>query len=475
LTVDDAGEAEDLGERLKMTDEIEDPKRVVAVPAKRFFVGMLVKDIELVPAIIDLVDNSVDGAKGLREIPGPQRFAGLKIELTVSGTEFSIEDNCGGIDLNWAREYAFRFGRAEDIDGPLGEVGQFGVGMKRALFKLGNHFTVTSTTTRNAFTLPVNVTDWLAEKDPEWSFELSDVDDDVHIEEADTGTLIYVEGLHDTVAEEMATDGFVNRLRDELRLRQARVVSQGLEILVNGAPVGEFVPELLSGDDFVPISIEKQITIDGETLDMKLYAGLIRLRETDAELNDDEAEDFRQPPKAGWYLFCNDRLLLEADRTRLTGWGDAAAAYHPQYRQFRGYVLLEGHSSLMPWTTTKTAVDEDSAVFREVQTAMFDALQKTQAVMNRVKKERQSNPEGERPAFDAVRAAAAVPLSRLSPSERFVVPPPAPRTPASNVKWIRYSVSPDDFAQVAAELGVTAAVDVGRGTFGHYLETQVPR
>ena len=38
---------------------------VDARPTKRFFVRMLVRDIELVPAIIDLVDNSVDGAKRL--------------------------------------------------------------------------------------------------------------------------------------------------------------------------------------------------------------------------------------------------------------------------------------------------------------------------------------------------------------------------------------------------------------------------
>lgn len=32
---------------------------------KRFFIEMLTKDIELLPAIVDLVDNSVDGARGL--------------------------------------------------------------------------------------------------------------------------------------------------------------------------------------------------------------------------------------------------------------------------------------------------------------------------------------------------------------------------------------------------------------------------
>ena len=39
------------------------PTTVDVSPTKRFFVRMLIRDIELVPAIVDLLDNSVDGAK----------------------------------------------------------------------------------------------------------------------------------------------------------------------------------------------------------------------------------------------------------------------------------------------------------------------------------------------------------------------------------------------------------------------------
>jgi hypothetical protein len=447
---------------------------VISLPAKRFFVGMLVKDIELVPAIIDLVDNSVDGGKRLRPEASDERFAGLQISLSVSESGFEIEDNCGGIRLDWAREYAFRFGRPEDVEGPLGEVGQFGVGMKRALFKLGRKFTVTSTTISDAFTLPVNVDDWMADTSPQWSFELSDVDEHAEVSEEETGTLIQVERLHDTVAAEMKTEQFAARLLEELRLRQARVIAQGMRILVNDAPVALFEPQLLRGPSLHPIVRYESIPANGSHLGMKLYAGLIRLVEDASETDDEDAEDFLGPPTAGWYLFCNDRLLLAADRSRLTGWGEAAAAYHPQYRQFRGYVLLEGDSKYMPWTTTKTAVDEDSPIFRDVQTAMFDALQKTQAALNRMKKERQGNPENERPAVEAVRTAELALLANFEESAHLVLPDPAPDRPASNVKWIRYSVDPEDFTAVADELGVEAAVDVGRGTFEHYLQTQVP-
>ena len=39
---------------------------VNANPTKDFFIQMLTKDIKLERAIIDLIDNSIDGAKNLR-------------------------------------------------------------------------------------------------------------------------------------------------------------------------------------------------------------------------------------------------------------------------------------------------------------------------------------------------------------------------------------------------------------------------
>ena len=38
----------------------DDPAKVDAEPTKEFFVSMLVRDIELIPALVNLVDNSVE-------------------------------------------------------------------------------------------------------------------------------------------------------------------------------------------------------------------------------------------------------------------------------------------------------------------------------------------------------------------------------------------------------------------------------
>src|SRR4051812_10996539 len=115
-------------------DEPLDPLKVNAKPTKDFFISMLVRDIELFPAIADLIDNSLDGARSLR---GSSRFDGLRVDVTVEPERFVIHDNCGGISVTTARDYAFRFGRPEGFTPIAHSIGQFGVGMKRALFKLG--------------------------------------------------------------------------------------------------------------------------------------------------------------------------------------------------------------------------------------------------------------------------------------------------------------------------------------------------
>src|SRR4051812_16175531 len=97
-----------------------EPKRVLATPDKQFFISMIVKDIELIPAILDLVDNSIDGAKRLRVNESDSRFAGLYVRLELDQSRFRIVDNCGGIAAAHARDYAFRFGRPSDVHGPRG-------------------------------------------------------------------------------------------------------------------------------------------------------------------------------------------------------------------------------------------------------------------------------------------------------------------------------------------------------------------
>jgi hypothetical protein len=127
-----------------MTNSNNGALRANANPSKSFFIAMLTRDIDLVDCILDLLDNSVDGIseaarRGGRQLALQRPFAGHRVNITYDRNHFAIVDASGGIPIQVAEEYAFRFGRPDDAP-PLNEgtIGLYGIGMKRAIFKMGN-------------------------------------------------------------------------------------------------------------------------------------------------------------------------------------------------------------------------------------------------------------------------------------------------------------------------------------------------
>eukprot|EP01039_Chlorochromonas_danica_P013603 gene13603-15769_t len=117
---------------------------------------MLTRDISLADAILDLVDNCLDGALRLAngaDVDYAQHF--VKIELAAG--HFSIEDNCGGIPRDVAKNYAFKMGREPDDqrDAESETIGMYGVGMKRAIFKMGREARVRTRYGEDTFEVPI--------------------------------------------------------------------------------------------------------------------------------------------------------------------------------------------------------------------------------------------------------------------------------------------------------------------------------
>ncbi|ENC6731361.1 ATP-binding protein, partial [Vibrio navarrensis] len=149
-------------------------KTIKAFPAKRFFVEMLTRDIELLDAVLDLIDNSLDGA--MREykrigLMKEKKYEGYGVDITFDENHFCIKDNCGGIPRQVALDSAFRMGRpSNDIDPELPTVGVYGIGMKRSIFKLGKCCEVISSTQETC--LIVNITpEWMSDEDWDLPYE----------------------------------------------------------------------------------------------------------------------------------------------------------------------------------------------------------------------------------------------------------------------------------------------------------------
>jgi hypothetical protein len=390
-------------------------------PTRALFVEMLTRDIALNRAILDLVDNSVDGAKRIRQGEDPD-FTGLEIKLRLSNELFEICDNCGGIGIDVAKHYAFRFGKAPGAQATPGSVGQFGVGMKRALFKFGHSFEVISATQVDRFELRVDVDAWEQQPGP-WRFAFERVEHDLDLPASERGTEVRVRSLRADAAAQFSSRTFQNNLIREIEAAQQVYIDRGLRIVVNDSSLIATSWKLTSGAGIEPMYAEEEITIpEGGLVKRRIFAGV--------------AES--SPQAAGWYVFCNGRMILQADQTKITGWERGSdeesvvlPKFHGQFARFRGYVFFDSQdASLLPWNTTKTGVDVDADLWRNTYQALRSAMRPIIDFLNKLASEADAAVD-QRPMTDAIKRAVPVPLRRVAPRASFVAPrpPSGPRPP----------------------------------------------
>jgi hypothetical protein len=463
-----------------LVEEDVTPDGAEARPSKSLFIAMMTRDIELIPAILELWDNSIDGAMRQLQIPNgdadaANSLSGFEIDINLHATEFSIEDNCGGIELDVARKFAFRLGRLEDSPSVDGAVGSFGVGMKRALFKLGSKFSVESDSRAGSFRLDVNVVEWSKLDDPYWRLPFTSSDASASVATLqDGGTRIHVTGLPDAVAAQFKDTQFLFRLRHELELRRPEAFERGIVTRLNGRPLSPRPSPLLASNDFHPLVIHR----DAGSVHITLRAGLAPSeRDTSDDqpvMDDGDGTQFMGEDRAGWYVTANGRVLLAAERTALTGWGNDLARYHPQYRNFRGYLDIRADHALdLPWNTTKTGVDESAPIWQTIYAMMHSALGEVQRLLNRIKRETTEEAEsGEAGAvLQALRSATVRDATTISPRQDSKLRYPktsaaSPKTPT--LVTVSFKVETARYKRVLEDIGAESKADLGRALFDYY-------
>lgn len=435
---------------------IDPEKRVKHSPTKEFFIFMLTRDLDLRHAVGDLVDNCVDGARRNKQT----NLKDLWIRVEVDPKHFKIADNCGGMDIELAKESAFKFGRPSTTKNIPHSIGEFGVGMKRALFKMGNKWTVESCTKNTRFVVKQDVQKWLAAKDPKtgeeiWDLQFDDVDHKYKGE--NIGTTITVEELHKGVALEFGKETFLSRLREYLMEFHQRTLEEGISISLNGTALNFSPVELLQSDEIEPAHQSMPLKEDGKDINVEIYAGL----------------GDPKPKKAGWYVYCNGRLIVSADQKWTTGWGEELPMFHPEYNRFRGYVFFDSdHTKVLPWNTTKSGIDTESEIYQKVRQEMIDMTKPILGFLNKLKEERKRLPEGEdTPTERSFKAKAKnTKLAELQKTKAFKAPPVVSKS--EDFVEIYYT-RPKKVAQlVKKQLDVRTYQQVGEETFDYYLRME---
>ena len=444
-----------------------DPHIVAAQPTKALFIDMLTRDIGLIPAIVDLADNGTDGAQRMR---GERKFDGLWVRVSFDKNEFKIADNCGGISVDVARKYAFRFGRPGEAPTIKHSVGQFGVGMKRALFKIGKTIHVESTSESSRFALDIDVDTW-ARDDATWEFRFTELEENLAaVPEKDRGTIITVGGLREAVANEFGLGSFATELKNELEMRILHPLSRGMAITVNEIPLGVEPLTFLNDNRIAPVCWEDVYRKKGEKrVKVKLFCGL---------------GEARHREMAGWHVFCNGRLILSGDKTRVTGWGDRAGeisipGFHGQYNAFRGYAFFDSDDAgRLPWNTTKTGINVDSEIWSAVRLEMIGLMHPVKAFLDSLKNEKE---EQERdgtdepgPLQEIVDSAQGEDMHKVETRDVFMTPKrkskPKPKGP--RMGNIGYAKPVDAIKTVMRSLGARSYKEAGEMTFDYYLESE---
>ncbi len=446
-------------------------RRADVRPTKKLFIDTLTRDVDIWSAILDLVDNSVDGAKRVAQERGERNdYSDLFIDIKMGKDEFSISDNCGGIDIDLAENYAFKFGRPIAAEGVPGSVGYFGVGMKRTLFKIADEFRVESTTKDSHFVVHVDVPKW-QENEDDWRFDLDEVKQDENQPDAQIGTKIEALRIKGEIAKELALEHRVNNFRESLRKVYAQPMSYGLTISLNGNKLDYLDIDIFESNDLKSSKISHSWEVDGQEISVKIVAGVAE----------------RDTKRSGWYLFFNGRMVLGPDRSSITGWGEnRLPIYHQQFDRFRGFVFLEcDDAGILPWNTTKTGVRTDSDIYRKLIQEMNRATRAVVDFLNNLRREEINSEEGkqeEMPLLDVVNKAEKVSVatlltSRLSQNdihEKFTAPPLQQRTKEKpKTKRIVYEVEIDKFEAASDQAGSSSASELGRTTFNYYYEMEV--
>lgn len=348
-------------------------------PSKGLFVEMITKDLGPADAILDLLDNCVDGA--IRTINPTTKegrlnrdYTGFWVTIDFTSDTFDMNDNCGGIPLELAKEYAFRFGKPDDAPEPITEsIGLYGIGMKRGLLKMGGKFQVTSITATDVFDVCVDVSAW--RKAESWDFPMKVR----KTRKADKpfGTKLKVTELYQSVQNFYATSTFLNEMYSRVQRDYSFILKRGLTITINGHKVRALIPTLKVSDELAPYRVHRRI--DG--VDVEVTAGL------GAPPPADDSPGIKFPEKQfyGWYIVCNDRVILSADRSETTGWGRGGVAnWHPQYLGFFGLVRFDcPDPTKLPWTTTKHGVDVSSTVYQKALVYMMEVTREFVAYTNK--------------------------------------------------------------------------------------------
>lgn len=440
-----------------------------ARPEKHLFLEMFVRDLTLEDAILDLIDNSVDSlirrrnidiSEALEPSAGPSsadatstRIAPATINIVLNHKHFEIVDNCGGIPIDEAETEVFRFGHSKEAT--VGQLGVYGIGLKRAIFKIGDHITIESKTLREGFRMLIDVPKWSVEPAWELPFEVTGGTGDP----TTAGTSITIKSYRPEVLQRLQSGRLEGHLKEMIARTYCLFLNRYVTVTLNGYTVEP---------DYIPLGSSSEVTIAKEAFEddgvaVTIYAGLAA-RDEDGQWR---AAD------AGWYVACNGRLVVSADKTELSGWGTGLGTFVPKYRGFIGIVFFYSRDPLsLPWTTTKRGLNQESLVFQRTRTRMAAIARPVLKFLDDMYSSEERERQPQRQVASSVKPQDVRVLTTRSQSRFEARVQPI----GDHSVRVQYDAKERELELVRKTVGRRSwsAAKIGRYTFEHFIKTECP-
>lgn len=324
--------------------------KVDTSPTKEAVVDSLTRDVTVETCIFDLIDNAVDAARDtiFREryeeakVGLPESYEGFKIELTLDGDGLKITDNCGGIALDRLQSMVLRFGKTSEKQ--MG-IGVFGVGLNRALFKLGRISHLKTDTGTQRAELVLNTEEYIKRAE-DWSLPAEEF-----ASTGEIGTVIEIRQSPEDISQKFADAEWHDNFRYEIGKRYGRFIVKKLIIIINDHEINNGEVKIRDGG---PYDSEYKFykTEDGVSIHIEhgQHDGHRFSKEDGYDINNNK----KLTDQYGWTILCNDRSILISDRSKRTGWD----SFHTEFYGFVGKVnFVCRDPGKLPWDTTKTAID----------------------------------------------------------------------------------------------------------------------
>lgn len=333
-----------------------------------FFAETMTTDVELTDAIFDLIDNSIDAARNIIISSGdydqdeyglPSNYSEYEIRVDLSSQEIIVADNCFGIDSDSIEDGAFYTGRKSSHKYGIG---YYGLGLKRALLKAGNSFSIQSDNGNNLYVA-------------DFSYEMLSGDKEKALKarkyptQEKYGTILAVSNLKTDVINQILNLEWFDDFLTYLAIRYSIFIQKGLKIAVRNkicsdkefAYIDSKLPAIKQGG--VISKFKHNMVCD----EVSIYfdVGVHQKYIFPGEHNSDPKQNKRLTGEYGIYIICNDRVIVANSFEKKYGF---TTSFHSEYNGFLCYVrMISENPASLPWNTTKTEIKVHSPLFVEAK------------------------------------------------------------------------------------------------------------